>query len=84
MNMSKKQKFNHNGHDYELNIEDNLVTVSINGKSIYKIEKEISVVISDMLDSEAFNESLELMVKTAEGDIRNGLIEKCAKRQGII
>lgn len=84
MNMSKKQNMNHNGYDYELNIEDNLVSVSISGKSIYKIKKEISVVISDMLDSEAFNKSQELMVQIAENDIRNGLIEKYAKKQGII
>lgn len=82
--MLEKQTINYNDHNYELSIEDNSVSVSINGKSLYRIIKEIPVVISDMLDAESFNESLELMVKTAKSDIHNGLIEKYAKKRGII
>lgn len=82
--MEKREKLNYNSHEYEITIEDNIVSVSVNKKTVYKIIKDMSVTIKDIFDEKSFFESQNLMVQTAKTDINNGIIEKCAKKMGII
>ncbi len=80
----REEKIEYKGNNYKVILEDSKVSVTVNDKEVYRIEKEINVLIKDILDEKSFKESQALLFKIAEADIKNGVIEKNAKKLGVL
>ncbi len=82
--MANNEIINYNDRDYKITLNDFGVIVTVQDKEVYKITKDVNVVIKDQLDIKSFEESQNMLFRMAKADIESGLVEKNAKTKGLI